>query len=62
MADYQVKILPLGTYEDLYGFLTSMVVGKTGKQDGNRGRTERKRLQWAYVLYKYEKNNTKKKE
>ena len=38
MADYQVKILPLGTYEVLYGFLISMVVGKTGEQDGSRGR------------------------
>ena len=38
MADYQVKILPLGRYEDLYGFLISMVVGKTGEQDGSRGR------------------------
>ena len=38
MADYQVKILPLGKYEVLYGFLISMVVGKTGEQDGSRGR------------------------
>ena len=38
MADYQVKILPLGRYEVLYGFLISLVVGKTGEQDGSRGR------------------------
>ena len=38
MADYQVKILPLGKYEVLYGFLISLVVGKTGEQDGSRRR------------------------